>query len=82
MKLTEIYRQAQESKIVVNAHKINNGEMVELDDKLSDFIFVRETNILNQIVKLITDRLSNLRKIWYIKGSSDIDTNQKGYCWN
>ena len=37
--LTEIFRQAQTSKIIINAHRINNGEMPDLDDRDSDFIF-------------------------------------------
>lgn len=63
MKLTEIYRQAQESKIVVNAHKINDGKMIDLTENKNDFIFVRETNILEQLIKLISERLPKLRKI-------------------
>lgn len=63
MKLTEIYRQAKESKIVVNAHKINNGEKLDLTDKSGDFLFARETNILEQIKELIANRLPKLRKI-------------------
>ena len=77
MKLTEIYRQAQESKIVVNAHKINNGECLDLEDNNGDFIFVKETNILEQMIKLISERLPKLRKIWYIKGNSNINTNKE-----
>lgn len=63
MKLTEIYRQAKESKIVVNAHMINNGEKIDLTDKTGDFLFARETNILEQIKELIANRLPKLRKI-------------------
>lgn len=63
MKLTEIYRQAKESKIVVNAHKINDGEEIDLTDNKGDFIFVRENNILEQMIELITVRLPKLRKV-------------------
>ena len=38
--LTRIFRQAQESDIVVNAHKINRGEPVLLDNKSRDFFFL------------------------------------------
>jgi len=61
MKLTEIYRQAQESNIVINAHKINDGENLDLLDNKGDFLFVKETNILEQIIKLISERLPKLR---------------------
>lgn len=40
--LTEIFRQAQTSKIIINAHRINNGDMPYLDDPDSDFIFEEE----------------------------------------
>ena len=35
--LTQIYRQSEDSRIVVNAHRINRGEMPELDNRSSDF---------------------------------------------
>ena len=63
MKLTEIYRQAVESNIVVNAHKINNGEDVSLNEKKGDFFFIKETNSLEQIADLLVNRLPKLRKI-------------------
>lgn len=40
VRLTEIYRQAQESRIVVNSHRVNRGEMLLLDDNARDFRFV------------------------------------------
>ncbi len=41
VRLTEIFRQAQESLIVMNAHRINNGQMPELKNVKSDFFFLR-----------------------------------------
>ncbi len=38
--LTEIFRQAQESLIVMNAHKVNQGQMPELKDVKNDFFFL------------------------------------------
>ncbi len=38
--LTEIFRQAQESLIVMNAHRVNNGQMPELKDVKNDFFFL------------------------------------------
>ena len=40
IKLTEIFRQARESMIVVNAHRINHGEMPLLNDQDNDFFLV------------------------------------------
>ena len=42
VKLNEIFRQAQESMIVVNAHKINKGEPLFLNSKGKDFFFIRK----------------------------------------
>ena len=41
VRLTEIFRQAQQSLIVTNAHAINNGEMPRLDAKDRDFFYLR-----------------------------------------
>jgi exodeoxyribonuclease V alpha subunit len=42
VRLTEIFRQARESRIVVNAHRVNRGELpiMESDDTDSDFFFI------------------------------------------
>lgn len=48
--LQKIFRQAEESDIVVNAHKINSGEMLTLDNKSRDFFFL-ERNDVNVIYK-------------------------------
>lgn len=59
-KLTEIFRQAQESGIITNAHKINNGEYPDLSKKDNDFFFMKRYNInelLSLIVGLVTTRL-------------------------
>ena len=63
IQLTEIYRQAQESKIVMNAHKINSGEEIDLEGRQGDFVFIKETNILEQLIQLITKQLPKMRKI-------------------
>ncbi len=44
VRLTEIFRQAQESLIVMNAHRVNRGEMPELRNVKSDFFFMRRPN--------------------------------------
>ena len=56
-KLTKIYRQAQESQIIVNAHKINQGEKIDLSSRDGDFFFIKGTDILKQITELVSDRL-------------------------
>ena len=41
VRLTEIFRQAQQSLIVMNAHRVNRGELPELKSVSSDFFFMR-----------------------------------------
>ena len=63
--LNEIYRQSRESMIVVNAHRINSGEMPFLDERgevssLSDFYFIEESDpdkALEIIKRLVTLRM-------------------------
>ena len=57
VRLTEIFRQAQQSLIVMNAHKINQGEMPELKNVKSDFFFMRR-NSEEELTKLIRDLCS------------------------
>ncbi len=54
VRLTEIFRQAQESRIVTNAHAINHGELPVLDDKEGDFFFLTREDE-NLIAKTIVD---------------------------
>lgn len=59
-RLTEIFRQAQESSIITNAHKINRGEYPDLTTKDSDFFFMKRINInelCSLIVSLVKTRL-------------------------
>lgn len=60
VKLTEIFRQAQESMIILNAHRINKGEYPYLNTKDNDFFFIRKANqkdILTEVIGLVKDRL-------------------------
>ncbi|MBQ1225945.1 MAG: AAA family ATPase [Clostridia bacterium] len=60
VRLTEIYRQARESRIVTNAHAINDGDLPILDDKKGDFFFISredETQIAPTISDLCMNRL-------------------------
>ncbi len=60
VRLTEIFRQAQESLIVMNAHRVNNGQMPDLKNVKSDFFFLpcrSEEQVTQTIVGLCTTRL-------------------------
>ena len=58
--LEKIFRQAQESDIVVNAHKIHQGERVILDNKSRDFFFLKRDNadaIISVILTLVKEKM-------------------------
>jgi exodeoxyribonuclease V alpha subunit len=60
VKLTKIFRQASTSDIIVNAHKINHGEEVVLDNKSMDFFFLKRYDadvIINVMLQLIKQKL-------------------------
>lgn len=60
VRLTKIFRQASESDIVVNAHKINQGEKVILDNKSMDFFFLQRNDanvIISVVLTLIQKKL-------------------------
>ena len=60
VELTQIYRQAKESKITINAHKVNNCEMPDLTEKSDDFFFISRDNAesaCEEIVGLVKNRL-------------------------
>ena len=62
VKLTKIFRQAAESDIIVNAHKINDGERVPLDKRSRDFLFIRReypSDIVRDMMVLLRDKLPN-----------------------
>ena len=58
--LSKIFRQAEQSDIVVNAHKINRGETVILDNKSQDFFFLKRQDantIISVVLTLIQKKL-------------------------
>lgn len=60
VKLERIFRQAAQSEIIINAHKINRGEAVVLNKYSKDFLFVHRNgadNIINAMKTLIKDKL-------------------------
>ena len=63
--LTDIFRQGETSRIVVNAHRINHGEMPLLNEKGTDFFFERKQGFYDAaqtIVSLVTQRLPKFLK--------------------
>lgn len=60
VELNKIFRQASQSDIVVNAHKINAGQEVVLDNKSRDFFFLKRYNadiIVRVLIALIQEKL-------------------------
>ena len=60
VKLTHIFRQAAQSDIIVNAHRINAGEQVVLDNKSRDFFFLKRNDanvIISICIQLIKEKL-------------------------
>ena len=58
--LSKIFRQAQQSDIVLNAHKINQGQPLELDNKSKDFFFLKRDDsniIIRVILALVQEKL-------------------------
>ena len=58
--LTKIFRQASTSDIIVNAHKINQGEEATLDNKSMDFFFLKRYDadvIISVVLQLIKQKL-------------------------
>ena len=60
VQLTRIFRQASQSDIIVNAHKINRGEHVTLDNKSRDFFFLQRQDpnvILRVVLALVQEKM-------------------------
>ena len=82
VRLNEIFRQGKESMIIVNAHKINNGELPYLNKKDGDFFFDSRENmddILKTIIDLINRRLPNFNSKWNkVKDIQILSPTRKG----
>ena len=68
VRLTEIFRQAQGSKIIQSAHRINTGKLppLETDDPTSDFFFIPKEDpedIADMVLRLVTERIPNRRNL-------------------
>ncbi|KJW02139.1 hypothetical protein REIP_0142 [Rickettsia endosymbiont of Ixodes pacificus] len=60
VKLTEIFRQAATSNIIINAHRVNNGILPDLAPRNSDFYFIEAEHgedIINKIIMMIRERI-------------------------
>ncbi len=60
VKLSKIFRQAAESDIIVNSHKINEGEFVSLDNKSKDFFMLKRDDvnrIISVVIQLVRDKM-------------------------
>ena len=83
VRLNEIFRQAEESLIVVNAHRINHGEAPILDQKQKDFFFMRkeeQQDIVSTIVELCRERLPKYYKTTFMEGIQVLSPMKKGTC--
>ncbi len=82
-KLVDIFRQSESSNIIVNAHKINNGQEPILNEKNSDFFFLKtETPAItrNVVVDLISKRLPNAYGYDFSKDIQILTQSRKGIC--
>lgn len=60
LKLTKIFRQAFESDIILNAHKINAGESIKINNKSKDFFMLKRENVntvMNIVLTLVRDKI-------------------------
>ncbi len=67
VELRKIFRQAEESDIVVNAHRINRGEQIALDNRSKDFFLLErsDTNVIyKHMIQLVREKLPG-----YVKAS-------------
>lgn len=82
-KLIYIFRQSENSNIIVNAHKINNGKEPILNEKNSDFFFLNTdapSITRNIVVDLISRRLPKAYGYDYSKDIQILTQSRKGIC--
>ena len=84
VELTEIFRQARESSIIVNAHLINQGSFPSLQprrDKLDDFFFMQEEEperVLEKITRMVTERIPRRFRLHPIRDIQVLSPMNKG----
>ena len=82
-KLIDIFRQSENSNIIANAHKINNGQEPILNEKNSDFFFLNTdapSITRNIVVDLISRRLPKAYGYDYSKDIQILTQSRKGIC--
>ncbi len=87
--LDKIFRQAAKSKIILNAHKVNNGEAFikkgEEEDTNEDFFFIKEISqekMLAQVVSLCTGRLEKYGNYDFFQNIQVLSPTKKGMLRN
>jgi len=83
VRLNEIFRQAESSMIVVNAHRINRGEAPILSSKNTDFFFIRkekQEDIVDTILELCSERLPKFTGLDFYEGIQVLSPMKKGIC--
>lgn len=85
--LDKIFRQAAKSKIILNAHRVNNGETfitkeeAKENDIKDDFFYIREPSndgMLNQVLSLCKERLSNFGNYNFFENIQVLSPTKKG----
>lgn len=85
IELNKIFRQAAKSKIITNAHRVNNGKSFigteENEDKLNDFFFMNEMSqekVLSDVISLCSGRLKNYGNYDFFKNIQVLTPTKKG----
>ena len=87
IELNQVFRQAAKSKIITNAHKVNNGEtfITQLketeEDKLQDFFYIHETSqekMLQDVISLCSGRLEKYGNYDFFKNIQVLTPTKKG----
>ncbi|MEA4845816.1 MAG: ATP-dependent RecD-like DNA helicase [Clostridiaceae bacterium] len=83
VRLDEIFRQAESSMIVVNAHRINRGEPPVISSKNGDFFLIKQDSqedIVSTIIELCTSRLPKYTGLDSYEGIQVLSPMKKGLC--
>ena len=82
VKLDKIFRQAAKSKIILNAHRVNNGQkFLSKEDKEEDFFFIQQNStekILQEVISLSTGRLEKFGNYDFFKNIQVLTPTKKG----
>ena len=87
VKLDKIFRQAAQSKIILNAHRVNNGEPFiskndeEIKETREDFFFIKQNStekVLQEVITLSTGRLEKFGNYYFFKNIQVLTPTKKG----